>query len=112
MAELIEIAGGEYVFPELSRGRLAAERTVTDPAAILARRPDLMLVSWCGARFKPAAVRRRPGFATAPFTRPGRLREIPSEIILQPGPAALTDGLDALHAAIAAVAGERAAAQE
>jgi iron complex transport system substrate-binding protein len=110
IAELIDAAGGEYVFPELSRGRLAAERTVADPAEILARRPDLMLASWCGARFKPQAVRRRPGFAQAPFVRQGRMIEIPAEIILQPGPAALTDGVDAIHAAIAGVAREEAAA--
>jgi iron complex transport system substrate-binding protein len=106
VAELIEIAGGEYVFPELSGGRGAAERTVADHATVLGRQPDLMLASWCGARFKPRTVARRPGFATAEFVRAGRIVEIPSEIILQPGPAALTDGVDALHAAIARVARE------
>ncbi|MFO7653459.1 MAG: ABC transporter substrate-binding protein [Candidatus Krumholzibacteriia bacterium] len=106
VAELVEIAGGEYVFPDLCGGRLAAERTVADPAEILARRPELMLASWCGARFRPEVVLRRPGFAASPLAEPGRLLEVPSEIILQPGPAALTDGLDALHAAIARVAAE------
>jgi iron complex transport system substrate-binding protein len=106
VAELIEAAGGEYVFPDLCTGRRGSDRIVGDPQEVLRRRPDLMLASWCGARFKPAQVRKRPGWQEAEFVRRGRLREIPSEIILQPGPAALTDGLDALHAAIAEVARE------
>jgi iron complex transport system substrate-binding protein len=104
VAELIEAAGGEYIFPELAGGTLARERIVADPTEILRREPDLMLASWCGAKFKPRTVARRPGFAEAEFVQQGRLVEIPSELILQPGPAALTDGVDALHAAIADVA--------
>lgn len=104
VAELIEIAGGEYVFPELCAGRLARERIVADPAEVLARRPDLMLASWCGKPFRQDEVLRRPGWREAPFVQAGRVREIPSETILQPGPGALTDGLDAVHAAIADVA--------
>ena len=106
VAELIDVAGGEYIFPELSRGILAKDRTLDDPREILLRKPDLMLASWCGAKFKPATVRRRPGFAEAAFVQQDRLVEIDAAIILQPGPAALTDGVDALHAAIAAVARE------
>jgi iron complex transport system substrate-binding protein len=106
VAELVEIAGGEYLFPELAGGKRGADRTLDDPAEVLRRAPDLMLASWCGARFKPATVARRPGWADAEFVRRDRLVEIPSEIILQPGPAALTDGVDALHAAIARVADE------
>jgi len=104
VAELVEVAGGHYVFPELCGGKLASERIVSDLAEVLRRQPDLMLASWCGANFKPRTVRRRPGWADADFVRAGRLVEIPSEIILQPGPAALTDGLDAMHAAIAPTA--------
>jgi iron complex transport system substrate-binding protein len=106
VAELIEIAGGTYVFPELCGGKRGPDRIVEDPAEILRRKPDLMLASWCGARFKPEQVRRRPGWEAAGFVRRGRIREIPCEIILQPGPAALTDGVAALHAAIAEVARE------
>lgn len=104
VAELIEIAGGEYIFPELCGGKLARERIVADPAEVLARAPDLMLVSWCGKPFEPARVRARPGWADSKFVREGHVKEIDASIILQPGPAALTDGVDALHAAIAAVA--------
>jgi iron complex transport system substrate-binding protein len=104
VAELIEIAGGEYLFPELCAGKTGRERTLTDPAEILRRRPELFLASWCGAKFNPAAVRRRPGWSEAEFVQQDRLVEIPSEIILQPGPAALTDGLEALQVAITAVA--------
>lgn len=109
VAELIETAGGEYIFPELCGGRVARERIVADPAAILARKPDLMLASWCGKPLEPERVAARPGWAEAPFLRAGRLREIDAAIILQPGPAALTDGVDALHAAIAETAADLAA---
>lgn len=104
VAELVEIAGGDYVFPELRAGVRAQDRSLADPTEVLRRKPDLMLASWCGAKFKPRTVRKRPGWAEADFVRADRLVEILSEIILQPGPAALTDGLDALHAAIAEVA--------
>jgi iron complex transport system substrate-binding protein len=104
VAELVEIAGGYYVFPELRGGIRAQDRALADPGEVLRRKPDLMLASWCGAKFKSRTVLKRPGWAEADFVRAGRLVEIPSEIILQPGPAALTDGLDALHTAIAEVA--------
>ena len=104
VAELVEIAGGDYVFPELCSGVRAQDRSLADPVEVLRRKPDLMLASWCGAKFKPQTVRKRPGWAEADFVRADRLVEIPSEIILQPGPAALTDGLEALHEAIAEVA--------
>ena len=104
VAELVEIAGGQELFPEHRGGVLAAERT-TDWETVRAREPELMLASWCGARFNAATVRRRPGWDALPCVREDRLVEIPSEIILQPGPAALTDGVDAMAAAIADVAG-------
>jgi len=106
VAELVEAAGGEYIFPELCGGNTGSDRTVDDPAEVLRRKPDLMLASWCGARFKPQTVRERPGWAEAEFVRRDHLVEIPSEIILQPGPAALTDGVAAVHRAIARVAAE------
>lgn len=108
VAELIRIAGGEDVFPELAEAPLAKQRILADPAAVVVRRPDIILGSWCGKKFQPATVAARPGWDTIPAVRDGELHEIKSPIILQPGPAALTDGLDALHAVIARWArGER-----
>ena len=104
VAELVEAAGGEYIFPELSKGKRGPDRSVDDPGEVLRRQPDLMLASWCGARFNPKAVKKRPGWSEAEFVRRDRLVEIPSEIILQPGPAALTDGVVAVHRVIAEVA--------
>jgi iron complex transport system substrate-binding protein len=70
------------------------------PEQVVERRPDIIIGSWCGKRFVPARVRERPGFAGIPAIARGELHEIKSTIILQPGPAALTDGLDALQAII------------
>lgn len=99
VSELIEVAGGVDVFPELSRKRSAPERIVT-PDAVIAAQPDIIVGSWCGKKFVPAKVAARPGFDAIPAVRDGWLREIKSPLILQPGPAALTDGLDALAAII------------
>lgn len=96
VSELIGIAGGDDIFPELSTGRSAKERIVT-PDQVIERQPDIIIGSWCGKRFVPAKVRRRPGFADLPAVESRELHEIKSTIILQPGPAALTDGLDALQ---------------
>ena len=101
VAELVELAGGEEIFPEHRGGVHARDRT-TDWDTVRAREPELMLASWCGAKFHPGKVRTRPGWSDLACVREDRLIEIPSEIILQPGPAALTDGVDAIHAAIAA----------
>lgn len=102
VAELIRIAGGEDVFPELADQPLAKHRILADPAEVIPRRPDLILASWCGKKFQPDKVAARPGWDAIPAVRDGELHEIKSPIILQPGPAALTDGLDALHAVIRA----------
>jgi iron complex transport system substrate-binding protein len=99
VAELIEIAGGIDVFPELSQRKNAKDRIVS-PAQLVAAAPDIIVGSWCGKKFVPAKVAARPGFAAIPAVRDGWLREIKSPLILQPGPAALTDGLDALVAVI------------
>jgi iron complex transport system substrate-binding protein len=101
VSELIGIAGGVNVFANLAEGRLAKERIVT-PAQVVERQPDIIIGSWCGKRFVPAKVRERPGFASIPAVARGELHEIKSTIILQPGPAALTDGLDALQSIIEA----------
>jgi iron complex transport system substrate-binding protein len=101
VAELIEIAGGVEVFPELSRRKNAKDRIVS-PRELIAAAPDIIIGSWCGKKFVPAKLAARPGFAAIPAVRDGWLREIKSPLILQPGPAALTDGLDALAGIIAA----------
>jgi iron complex transport system substrate-binding protein len=95
VSELIEAAGGVEVFPELSRRKNAKDRIVSEIQVIEAR-PDIIVGSWCGKKFVPTKVAARPGFAAVPAVATGWLREIKSTLILQPGPAALTDGLDAL----------------
>ena len=95
VAELIEIAGGIEVFPDLSPRKNAKDRIVS-PREVIAAAPDIIVGSWCGKKFVPAKVAARPGFDAIPAVRAGCLREIKSPLILQPGPAALTDGLDAL----------------
>jgi iron complex transport system substrate-binding protein len=101
VAELVEIAGGAEIFPELSRNKNAKDRVVS-AADVIAAAPDIIIGSWCGKKFVPAKVAAREGFADVPAVRTGWLREIKSTLILQPGPAALTDGLDALAAIIEA----------
>jgi iron complex transport system substrate-binding protein len=99
VSELIGVAGGEDVFAERARGAGARDRIV-DAAAVAAAAPDLILASWCGKPFDRDALLARPGLASVPAVRDRRVREIPAEIILQPGPACLTDGVDALVRAI------------
>jgi iron complex transport system substrate-binding protein len=100
VSELIEAAGGIDVFPEIATRKNARGRIVT-VAAVAAAAPDIIIGSWCGKKFVPAKVAARPGFAEVPAVKNGWLREIKSPLILQPGPAALTDGLDALAAIVA-----------
>jgi len=100
VSELIEIAGGDDVFSHLSSKKSAKDRIVTGEQVIAAE-PDIIIGSWCGKKFAPAKVAARPGFAQVPAVATGWLREVKSALILQPGPAALTDGLEALSAIIA-----------
>jgi iron complex transport system substrate-binding protein len=102
VSEVIGIAGGEDCFPELSVSALAKGRIIADLGEVPRRAPDLILGSWCGKKFQPGRVAARPGWQNVPAVRHGELHEIKSSIILQPGPAALTDGVDAIHALIAA----------
>jgi iron complex transport system substrate-binding protein len=95
VSELIETAGGIEVFPALANNKNAKDRIVAVSAVIEAA-PDIIIGSWCGKKFVPAKVKARNGFATIPAVRDGELHEIKSALILQPGPAALTDGLDHL----------------
>ncbi len=109
VSELIGIAGGRDIFPELAQQVLGKNRIVTDPAEVLRRQPDIIIGSWCGKKFKPDAVRTRPGWQTVPAVRDGQLHEVKSSIILQPGPAALTDGVQALYRIISQWAAAAAA---
>ncbi|WJI17668.1 ABC transporter substrate-binding protein [Pseudoxanthomonas winnipegensis] len=102
VAELIEIAGGRDAFPVLSREPLAKGRILADGAPVIAAAPDIILGSWCGKRFRPEQVAARPGWESIPAVREGQLHEIKSPLILQPGPAALTDGVQAIAAIIQA----------
>jgi iron complex transport system substrate-binding protein len=101
VSELIGIAGGADVFPERAGASLGRDRIIADPSDVIARAPDLIIGSWCGKKFQPERVVARAGWDAIPAVRDDELHEIKSPLILQPGPAALTDGLDALHAIIA-----------
>ena len=97
VSELVAIAGGDDVFPELARAPLGKDRIVADPLEVMRRAPDIVVGSWCGKKFRPAHVAARPGWQDVPAVRDGQLFEIKSADILQPGPAALTDGVEQLH---------------
>lgn len=101
VSELIGIAGGSDVFPQRAAASLARSRIVADPDEVVRAAPDIIIGSWCGKKFRPEQVAARPGWDAIPAVRDGELHEVKSPLILQPGPAALTDGLAALHAIIA-----------
>ncbi len=96
VTELIEIAGGIDTFPELREKRLAKDRILADPLEVVRRAPDVIVGSWCGRKFQKQRVLARPGWSGVPAVKSGELHEIKSSIILQPGPAALGDGVRAL----------------
>ncbi|HMN46625.1 MAG TPA: ABC transporter substrate-binding protein [Povalibacter sp.] len=97
VSELISIAGGTNCFAELARHRRTEERVVADHDDVVSRAPDIIIASWNGKPFRRDAIERRNGWQAIPAVRDGEIHEIRSSSILQPGPAALTDGLDALH---------------
>ncbi|TXD38704.1 ABC transporter substrate-binding protein [Lujinxingia vulgaris] len=99
VSELIEVAGGQNIFAEKSAGKLAKERFVDD-AAIITANPELILASWCGKPVDIVSIRNRPGYAELEAIEHDRIIELDPAIILQPGPACLSAGLDALEAAI------------
>jgi iron complex transport system substrate-binding protein len=101
--ELVEIAGGTPIFPERRHAGLAKDRIVSADD-VRARDPEVILASWCGKRVRPARIAARPGWDTVSAVRHGRIHEIPSSVILQPGPAALTDGVCLIAAHIRAAA--------
>jgi iron complex transport system substrate-binding protein len=102
VSELIEAAGGMDVFADRAACKSAKERIVS-AAEVIDREPDVIIGSWCGKKFRPEKVASRPGFDRVPAVRDGALHEIKSSLILQPGPAALTDGLARLETIIASV---------
>jgi iron complex transport system substrate-binding protein len=105
VSELIEVAGGQDVFSELRSEGLARARIVS-VEQVIERNPELIVASWCGKMVKPERIVSRPGFENIDAIRHGRIREIKSTLILQPGPASLTDGLRELHAHIRALFSE------
>jgi iron complex transport system substrate-binding protein len=100
VSELVQVAGGEDCFPELAREGLGRNRIIADSMEVPRRAPDIMLGSWCGKKFRPERVAARPGWENIPAVRDGYVREIKSALILQPGPAALTDGVRAIQSVI------------
>ena len=98
VSELIGIAGGDDIFPGRAACSLGKDRIVADPDEVIRAKPDIIVGSWCGKKFRPGKVAARAGWDAINAVRDGELHEVKSPIILQPGPAALTDGVDALHA--------------
>jgi len=103
--ELIELAGGDPVFPELRDHRLARDRIV-EPDTVARRNPHVIIASWCGKRLNPATIRSRPGWQEVSAVRHDRIFEIKSTYILQPGPASLTEGLAQLRQIISTAAAQ------
>jgi iron complex transport system substrate-binding protein len=99
--ELVRIAGGEPIFPELAHASLAKDRIVTSEQ-VVARAPDIIIGSWCGKPVRPARIAARPGWGEVPAVKHGRIYEVKSTYILQPGPAALTEGVAQLERLIRA----------
>ena len=108
--ELIEIAGGQPIFPELREARLGKDRII-DPGDVIRRNPQVIIASWCGKPVRPARISNRDGWDAIAAIRDGHIYEVKSALILQPGPAALTEGLRALHAHISHAATTTSAAR-
>lgn len=97
VSELIGIAGGDDCFPELAREPMGKQRIIADGSEIVRRNPDIIFGSWCGRKFRPAHVLARPGWGEVNAVKNRQLFEIKSAEILQPGPAAITEGVEQLH---------------
>src|SRR4051812_16843263 len=100
--ELVTIAGADPIFPELAGAKLARDRIV-DPGAVIQRDPEIIFASWCGKRVRPDAIAARSGWRSITAVRSGRIHEIKSSLILQPGPASLTEGVRQIHTILSAV---------
>jgi len=107
VSELVEIAGGEDVFTEKSHSPSAAGRVIADPRAVVERDPEVILGSWCGKKFRPERVAARPGWGAVAAVKANQLFEVKSADILQPGPAALTDGVRRIHSVLAGFVSRR-----
>ena len=102
--ELVAVAGGEPIFPELAAAALARDRIV-DPAEVARRHPEVIFASWCGKKVKEETIRSRLGWAQTPAVSASRIFEVKSAYILQPGPASLTEGVRQMHAIYARLHG-------
>lgn len=98
VSEIIALAGGVNVFADLGEASLAKDRILKDTDEVLRKNPDIILASWCGKKFNKQELIQRKGWEAINAVKNNRIYEIPSEIILQPGPASVLDGLDAIHA--------------
>ena len=105
VSELLGIAGGDDCFPELACQSMGRDRIIADGAQIVQRNPDIIIGSWCGKKFRPEKVAAREGWQAVNAVRDGQLFELKSADILQPGPAALTDGVAQLHRIVMAWSG-------
>ena len=109
VSELVEIAGGEDIFAAQSHSQAASGRIVADPRSVVERQPDIIVASWCGTKFRPERVAARPGWDQVSAVKANQLHEIKSAEILQPGPAALTDGVRRIHSLFAAFCSRKGA---
>jgi iron complex transport system substrate-binding protein len=100
--ELVEIAGGDPIFPELAAASLAKDRIVSSDE-VIARSPEIIIGSWCGKPVRPERITARPGWAGVPAVKNGHIYEVKSAYILQPGPAALTEGVSQIERIVRAV---------
>lgn len=100
VSELLAVAGGDDCFPELAVQPMGKHRIIADPTEIIRRNPDIVIGSWCGKKFRAENVAARPGWQEVNAVRNGQLFEVKSVDILQPGPAALTDGVQQLHSIV------------
>jgi iron complex transport system substrate-binding protein len=106
--EIVELAGGAPLLPELRQAKLARDR-ICDPDDVARRDPEVIIASWCGKPVRPARILERPGWRDTSAGRSGRVYEVKSTLILQPGPAALTDGIWQVHQILASATGQPAA---
>lgn len=100
VSELVEIAGGDDCFPELAKEPLGKNRIIEDAGEVIRRKPDIIIGSWCGKKFRPQRVAERVGWDTIPAVRDRQIFEIKSAVILQPGPAALSEGVLQIRAIV------------